>query len=92
MLKTTLLKAVGIWGRIPNSHSIAESIELGEELGHIMVDVSNKDNIKQKGGAVAALVGGLALCWEVLTLGMVHRMALYVSPLLIDQPPCCQWV
>jgi non-canonical (house-cleaning) NTP pyrophosphatase len=47
-----------------------------------MDDVLNESNIKQKGGAVGALTGGLVLRQEALALGVAYAMAPFVSPQL----------
>ena len=76
------LEGVGGSGRIPIPQALAERVRAGEELGHIMDDVLNESNIKQKGGAVGALTGGLVLRQEALALGVAYAMAPFVSPQL----------
>jgi inosine/xanthosine triphosphatase len=70
---------VGGAARLPLPDHIAERVLAGEELGHVMDDVLNDHNVKQKGGAVGALTAGLVLRQETFAIGVAYALAPFVS-------------
>lgn len=74
------LEGLGGSGRIPIPQFIAERVRSGEELGHVMDDLLNENNIKQKGGAVGAFTAGLVLRQEALAVGVAYALAPFVAP------------
>lgn len=75
---------IGVGGsaRIPLPDSIAERILSGEELGPVMDGILGQRNVKQKGGAVGALTGGLVLRMETFAVAVAYALAPFVSPAL----------
>jgi inosine/xanthosine triphosphatase len=80
---------VGVGGsaRIPLPESIAERILAGEELGPVMDHILGQSNVKQKGGAVGALTGGLVLRMETFAVAVAYALAPFVSPSLYQGLP-----
>jgi non-canonical (house-cleaning) NTP pyrophosphatase len=66
-------------GRIALPEAIAGRVRAGEELGFVMDDVLNDNNVKQKGGAVGAFTAGLVSRQEALALSVVYAIAPFVS-------------
>ena len=66
--------------RLPLPPAIATRILAGEELGPIMDQILNQSNVKQKGGAVGALTGGLVLRKETFAIAVAYALAPFVSP------------
>jgi inosine/xanthosine triphosphatase len=75
-------EGLGGSGRLPLPSAIAARVRAGEELGHVMDDVLDERNIKQKGGAVGALTAGLVLRQEALALSVAYALAPFVAPQL----------
>jgi inosine/xanthosine triphosphatase len=74
------MEGVGGSGRIPLPESIAARVYAGEELGSVMDDLLNDNNVKQKGGAVGAFTAGLVTRQEALALSVAYAIAPFVSP------------
>lgn len=74
------LEGVGGSGRMPLPEPIAERVRAGEELGWVMDDVLNDNNVKQKGGAVGAFTAGLVSRQDALALSVAYAIAPFVSP------------
>jgi len=74
------MEGMGGSGRIVLPETIASRVRAGEELGLIMDDVLNDQNVKQKGGAVGAFTAGLVSRQEALALSVAYAIAPFVSP------------
>lgn len=59
---------------------IARRVQQGEELGHIMDEVLDDHNTKQKGGAVGALTNNLVVRGEAFATAVAYALAPFVSP------------
>jgi inosine/xanthosine triphosphatase len=66
--------------RLPLPLHIAVRVQNGEELGHVMDDVLNDHNVKQKGGAVGALTHNLVMREEAFATAVAYALAPFVSP------------
>lgn len=73
------LEGMGGSGRIPLPQDIAARVHGGEELGAVMDDVLNENNVRQKGGAVGALTGGLVSRQEALALSVAYALAPFIA-------------
>ena len=73
-------KGVGGASRLPLPNSIASRVLNGEELGVVMDDVLNDDNVKQKGGAVGALTAGLVPRREAFAIAVAYALSPFVVP------------
>jgi inosine/xanthosine triphosphatase len=71
---------IGGGGRLPLPEHIAQKVLAGTELGHVMDEVLDDHNTKQKGGAVGALTNGLVLREETFALAVAYAFAPFVSP------------
>ena len=80
-------KGVGGTARLPLPESIASRVLAGEDLGHIMDDVLNDHNVKQKGGAVGALTSGLVLRKEAFAMAVAYALSPYLVPELFSDLP-----
>jgi len=82
-------KGVGGASRLPLPDRIARRVLAGEELGPVMDDVLNDDNVKQKGGAVGALTNGLVLRQEAFAIAVAYALSPFVVPGLHDLAHLC---
>ncbi len=73
-------KGVGGASRIPLPEAIAKRVKAGEELGLVMDDILGDQNIKQKGGAVGALTGGLFLRKDAFAIAVAYALSPFVVP------------
>lgn len=80
-------KSVGGTARLPLPESIAYRLLAGEELGHVMDDLLNDHNVKQKGGAVGALTSGLVLRKEAFAMAVAYASSPYLVPELFGDLP-----
>jgi inosine/xanthosine triphosphatase len=71
---------LGGCARLPLPAHIARRVQNGEELGHVMDDVLNDHNTKQKGGAVGALTNNLVVRGEAFATAVAYALAPFVSP------------
>lgn len=79
-------EGLGSSGRLPLPKTLANRVRSGEELGHVMDDILNDHNIKQKGGAVGALTAGLVSRQEALALGVAYALGPFVAPHIYFNP------
>lgn len=70
---------IGGAARLPLPEHIALRVLKGEELGDVMDDILNAENIKQKGGAVGALTAGLVMRQDTFAIGVAYALAPFVS-------------
>ena len=77
-------KGVGGTARLPLPQFIATRVLGGEDLGHVMDDVLNDNNIKQKGGAVGALTSGLVVREEAFAMAVAYALGPYLASELYD--------
>ena len=84
IISRTGLESIGSSGRLLLPRAIAERVRSGEELGNVMDDILNEHNIKQKGGAVSALTGGLVLRQDALAIGVAYALGPFVVPGLFE--------
>ncbi len=73
-------EGVGGGGRLPLPRQIAERIKQGEELGPVMDQLTNRQNVKQMGGAVGILTNGLVERKEALAVAVAYALAPFVAP------------
>lgn len=73
-------EGIGGGARLPLPDHIAERILAGEELGPLMDQLLGQNDVKQKGGAVGALTGGLVLRWETFAIAVAYALAPFVTP------------
>ncbi len=71
--------SLGGCARLPLPVHIAKRVQNGEELGHVMDDVLNDHNTKQKGGAVGALTNNLVVRGEAFATAVAYALAPFVS-------------
>lgn len=71
---------IGGGGRLPLPEHIAQKVLAGTELGHVMDELLDDHNSKQKGGAVGALTNGLILREETFALAVAYALAPFISP------------
>jgi inosine/xanthosine triphosphatase len=82
-------KGMGGASRIPLPVAIAKRVQAGEELGNVMDDILNEDNVKQKGGAVGALTNGLVLRQEAFAIAVAYALSPFVVPELYGLAHLC---
>ncbi|KPK12473.1 MAG: hypothetical protein AMJ56_04865 [Anaerolineae bacterium SG8_19] len=73
-------EGIGGGARLPLPENIAKRILGGEELGPIMDQLLGQNDVKQKGGAVGALTGGLVLRRETFAIAVAYALAPFISP------------
>lgn len=73
-------QGVGGASRLPLPEAIANRVSSGEELGFVMDDVLNDNNVKQKGGAVGALTKGLVLRQEAFAIAVAYALSPFIVP------------
>ncbi|NKQ35124.1 MAG: inosine/xanthosine triphosphatase [Chloroflexi bacterium] len=78
-------EGIGGAARIPLPQHIAQRVLDGEELGHVMDDVLDNHNTKQKGGAVGALTNGLVMRQETFAIAVAYALAPFISPELYGE-------
>ena len=71
---------MGGTSRIPLPEKIANRVRAGEELGSVVDDLLNEQNVKQKGGAVSALTRGLVLREEAFAMAVAYALSPFISP------------
>ncbi len=76
--------STGGGARIPVSDFIAQRVLAGQELGDIMDDLLQDNNIKQKGGAVAAFTANLITRQEAFAQSVAYALAPFVAPQFYD--------
>ena len=70
---------IGGAARLPLPEHIAQRVVAGEELGDVMDDMLNDENIKQKGGAVGALTAGLVMRQDTFAIGVAYALAPFIA-------------
>ena len=70
---------IGGAARLPLPEHIAQRVVAGEELGDVMDDMLNEENIKQKGGAVGALTAGLVMRQDTFAIGVAYALAPFIA-------------
>lgn len=73
-------EGIGGGARLPLPPGIAERVLAGEELGPVMDDLLGQHNVRQKGGAVGALTGGLVLRQETFAVAVAYALSPFVVP------------
>jgi inosine/xanthosine triphosphatase len=77
-------KGIGGTSRLPLPVAIAKRILDGEELGLVMDDILQEENVRQKGGAVGALTKGLVRRGEAFAMATAYALSPFVAPELHD--------
>ncbi|ADZ91479.1 inosine/xanthosine triphosphatase [Marinomonas mediterranea] len=72
--------SVGRSANLPLPQRIFDRLKAGEELGHVMDDVFNQTNIKQKGGAIGLLTNHLATRESIYIDAITLALAPYFHP------------
>ena len=73
-------EGIGCTARLPLPEAIAERVLGGEELGPVMDELLGQYNVRQKGGAVGALTGGLVLRQETFAIAVAYALSPFVVP------------
>ncbi|OBT08399.1 inosine/xanthosine triphosphatase [Shewanella sp. UCD-FRSSP16_17] len=71
--------SIGRSALLPLPAQVYQSLQQGEELGHVMDRLFNTDNIKQKGGAIGLLTQGLATRESIYTQAIILAMAPFIN-------------
>ncbi len=67
-------------GRLLLPPAIARRVLAGEELGPVMDELMGEADIKQKGGAVGVLTGGLIQRQQAFAQGVAYALAPFIAP------------
>lgn len=78
-------EGVAAAARLPLPPMIARRILAGEELGPVMDDLLNEQNVKQKDGAVGVLTAGLVPRVDAFAMAVAYALAPFVSPQFYGQ-------
>lgn len=65
---------------LPLPQKVFDRLAAGEELGHVMDDLFNEENIKQKGGAIGVLTNNIATRESIYTQALVLALAPVLHP------------
>jgi non-canonical (house-cleaning) NTP pyrophosphatase len=71
---------IGSGTRLLLPEGIIQRVLAGEELGFVMDDLLGEENVKQKGGAIGALTGGLIMRQEAFTHSVAYALAPFIAP------------
>jgi inosine/xanthosine triphosphatase len=71
---------IGSGTRLLLPEGIVQRVLAGEELGSVMDDLLGEENVKQKGGAIGALTGGLIMRQEAFTHSVAYALAPFIAP------------
>jgi len=77
--------SIGRSCNLPLPQSVYDKLLAGEELGHVMDDLFNTENIKQKGGAIGLLTNHLATRESSYTQALLLAMAPFNHPELYNK-------
>jgi non-canonical (house-cleaning) NTP pyrophosphatase len=69
---------------LPLPKSVYRALEQGEELGTVMDQLFNTENIKQKGGAIGLLTNGRATRESNYTHALTLALAPFLHPELYE--------
>ncbi|MCB8943859.1 MAG: inosine/xanthosine triphosphatase [Ardenticatenaceae bacterium] len=72
--------SIGSGTRLPLPHHLVQRVLAGAELGHVMDDLLGETNVKQKGGAIGALTGGLIMRQDAFTHSVIYALAPFLAP------------
>jgi len=78
-------EGVGSSGRLLLPAFIASRIHNGAELGPLMDELLNQDNVKHKGGAVGAFTAGIINRQDALAMAVAYALAPFVVPHFYEQ-------
>ena len=78
-------KSIGRSANLPLPNVVYQSLQQGEELGHVMDRLFNTDNIKQKGGAMALLTKNHATREGVYTQALILALAPFLNSELFEK-------
>ena len=85
VIATNEKQIVGRSANLPLPNMVYQSLQQGEELGHVMDRLFNTDNIKQKGGAMALLTKNHATREGVYTQALLLALAPFLNTELFDK-------
>lgn len=71
---------------LPLPSHIVQRVLAGEELGHVMDDLLGEENVKQKGGAIGALTGGLIMRQDAFTHSVIYALSPFIAPEFYKAP------
>ncbi|SBS31420.1 Non-canonical purine NTP phosphatase [Marinomonas aquimarina] len=74
------LESLGRSANLPLPPSVYARLEQGEELAHVMDDIFNEHNIRQKGGAIGVLTNHLENRQSVYTQALTLALAPFMHP------------
>lgn len=77
--------SVGRSATLPLPKQVFQALQGGEELGSLMDNLFNTTNVKQKGGAIGLLTGGLASREGNYTQALILSLAPFLHPTLFDE-------
>ncbi len=82
-------KGIGGTSRMPLPEAIAKRILDGEELGLVVDNILQEENVRQKGGGVDALTHRLILRGEALAMTIAYALSPFIAPELHDLAHLC---
>jgi len=78
-------QSIGRSANLPLPNVVYQSLLQGEELGDVMDELFNTDNIKQKGGAMALLTNNHVSREDVYTQALILALAPFMNSSLFNQ-------
>jgi inosine/xanthosine triphosphatase len=85
VIATCNKQSIGRSANLPLPNMVYQSLQQGEELGHVMDRLFNTNNIKQKGGAMALLTKNHATREGVYTQALLLALAPFLNTELFDK-------
>lgn len=80
VLTKNMSLTIGRSANLPLPSKVFKRLENSEELGHVMDDIFNVSNIRQKGGAIGLLTNNVATRESVYTQALVLALAPILHP------------
>lgn len=77
-------EGIGCAGRLPLPAAIAARVRRGEELGPVMDEILNEDQVSRKGGAIGALTAGLVSRRDAFAHAVAYALAPFVAAHLYE--------
>lgn len=72
-------EGIGCAVRLPLPAAVAERVRLGEELGPVMDEILDEEQVSRKGGAVGALTAGLVSRQDAFAHAVAYALAPFVA-------------
>lgn len=80
-------EGLGAAAQIPLPPVIADRVLNGEELGPVMDDLLDEEDVKKRGGAVGALTAGLVPRENAFAVAVAYALAPFISPQFYNSLP-----